>query len=160
MREIFPTDPDGPEKLARYYVKNIGCRIAEVGFEVPAELIDFMDGAPTMPHVNMTLFHDYSVHDQFTRAGIEPHFPVANKDFRPENPNDGSLLYFTAEVQDGPVGVLFGWFVNAADLGANFWNKPVVPLFDRRHLPFPELHQDQWNAAEGFKIMNDQQGRE
>jgi len=109
MAEIFPDDPLGGAKLARYYVKNIGCRIAETGFTVPREMVDFMNGAPVMPNGVILLYKDFSNFDQFRRAGTEGHYPFANRMHDPESPVDGPLVAVCAEIQNGPVGAIFWW---------------------------------------------------
>jgi hypothetical protein len=44
---------DGVELLARYWVKHIGCRVAQVGAVVSPGLIEFLDGSADLKHVHM-----------------------------------------------------------------------------------------------------------
>lgn len=156
MAEIFPDDRDGGAKLARYYVKNIGCRIAEAGFAVPQQLIDFMNGAPVMPNGVLVLYKDFSNYDQFKRSGSDGHYPYANRMFSNEA-HDGPLICVCAEVQDGPVGAIF-WWDSATDLGTTFCLKTQTFLRDRRELPYHELHETEWERAELMRKAQDQQG--
>ncbi|MFI9112741.1 hypothetical protein [Streptomyces venezuelae] len=44
------------EELVRYFVKHVGCRLAEAGIAVPEALIDFMNGkGRRAPHLNMQM---------------------------------------------------------------------------------------------------------
>lgn len=157
MSDVFPDDPDGEKKLARYYVKNIGCRIAEAGFAVPQQLIDFMNGAPVMPNGVILLYKDFSNFDQFRRGGTDGHYPYANRMYAPESPLEGPLAAVCAEVQNGPVGAIF-WWDAVTDLGTTFCLRRRTFLRDRRELPYPELHEDEWKRAAVMKQAQDHQG--
>jgi hypothetical protein len=157
MAEIFPDDPHGGAKLARYYVKNIGCRIAEIGFAVPQQMIDFMNGAPAMPNGVIVLYKDFSNFDQFRRAQTGGHYPFANRMHTPESPQDGPLVAVCAEVQNGPVGAIF-WWDAATHLGTTFCLQRRTFLRERRELPYPELHEDEWKRADLMKQAQDQLG--
>ena len=147
--DVFDSAPEVGD-LCRYYIKNIACRIAEIGFDVPNELVAFLDGAEGMPHSAIVLYKDYSTYDQFKRVNLNGHYPVANRMHNPENPEDGPLLGFTAEVQDGPIGALF-WWDAVSDHGVNFCSQAVVPLRRRRDLPYHDLHAHEWKRAEVMK---------
>ena len=41
------------ELLTRYWVKHIGCRLAQIGAAISPGLIEFLDGAPELTHVQM-----------------------------------------------------------------------------------------------------------
>jgi len=157
MYEIFPADSDSSKKLARYYVKNIGCRIAELGFEVPQSVIDFMDGCEFIVAGWMVLYKDFTNYDQFRRAGQSGHYPYANRGYAPVNPAEGPLEGFCAEIPDGPVGVYFCWQATEP-LGPIFCAQSRTFLRDRAELPNPELHEDEWNRAAIMKNVQDAQG--
>lgn len=155
--EIFPKDPEGGIKLARYYVKNIGCRIAEIGFSVPQQMVDFMNGAPVMPNGVIVLYKDFSNFDQFRRSGTDGHYPYANRMHAPESPAQGPLTAVCAEIQDGPVGAIL-WWDSTTKLGTTFCLQRRTFLRDRRELPYPELHEDEWKRAALMKLAQDRQG--
>lgn len=157
MVDIFPDDPDGEAKLARYYLKNIGCRIAEIGFAVPSQIVEFMNGAAVMPNGVIVLYKDFSNYDQLRRAGTEGHYPFANRMHTPEDPNVGPLIAMCAEVQNGPVGAIF-WWDALTDLGTTFCFQRRTFLRDRHELPYPELHEGEWKRAAIMKLVQDQQG--
>ena len=157
MAEILPDDPYGAAKLARYYVKNIGCRIAELGFTVPQQIVDFMDGAPVMPNGVILLYKDFSNFDQFRRGGTDGHYPFANRMHNPESPEEGPLIAVCAEVQDGPVGAILWWDAQTS-LGMTFCLQRRTFLRERRELPYPELHEDEWNRAALMKLAQDYLG--
>lgn len=145
-RDIFNT-PAEVGSLCRYYVKNIGCRIAEIGFKVPTELATFLNGAAGMPHATILLYKDYSTYDQFMRVGTDAHYPVANRMHDPAEPTDGPLQGFCAEVQDRPIGIIFWW--NAVSIhGTNFCSQCWIPLRWRKDLPHHQLHEHEWKRAE------------
>ncbi|MFC9790865.1 hypothetical protein [Rhodococcus sp. NPDC127528] len=156
MTEIFNGDSFGSKKLARYYMKNIACRIAEIGFDVPAQIVDFMNGAPIMPNATLVIYKDFSNFDQFKRTGSSGHYPCANRMHNPDSPDNGPLVAFCAEVQDGPVGAIF-WWDSATELGINFGFQRVIPLRERRNLPYHGLHEDEWDRAAKLKLALDLQ---
>lgn len=159
-REVYESNALGPRNLCRYYVKNIGCRIAEVGFTVPPELLDFLDGAPVMPHATICLYTDYSMYDLFRHLGHDEQgsqYPNANRMFGPESPDEGPLEAFIAEIQDGPVGAIF-WWDSRTPLGINFCSQDEVPIRHRADLPYQDLHQDQWDLAAQMTVALEQQG--
>lgn len=147
---VFGSDDlTNPANLCRYYIKNMGCRIAETGFKVPSELSRFLDGASQMPNSSISLYSDYSVFDQFRRRGNsikDSQYPFANRMFAPRSPEDGPLEGFAAEVQDGPVGALY-WYAALTELGKNFASQCFVPIRSRIGLPHHELHQSEWDSA-------------
>lgn len=55
MEEIYSSDAEGPGNLARYFMKNFACRIASMGFEVPQQVIEFMNGAQGMHNACLLL---------------------------------------------------------------------------------------------------------
>lgn len=46
---------DGVQLLTRYWVKHIGCRLAQVGAAISPVLIEFLDGVADLKHVQMGL---------------------------------------------------------------------------------------------------------
>ncbi|NPC99125.1 hypothetical protein [Nocardioides sp. zg-DK7169] len=46
---------DGMELLTRYWVKHIGCRLAQVGAAISPGMIEFLDGSSNLRHVQMGL---------------------------------------------------------------------------------------------------------
>ena len=151
--DIF-NNPAEVGNLCRYYINNIGCRIAETGFAVPRELVQFLDGYLHMPHATTVLYKDYSTYNKdystynpFSRVGLNGHCPVANRMYNPEKPTDGPLEAFCAEVQDGPIGVLY-WWDAVSEYGVNFCSQRVIPLRWRKDLPYRELHEHECKRAE------------
>lgn len=145
-RTIFDDDAELQTwNLCRYYVKNFACRIAETGFDVPTEMVAFLNGAAQMPRANIVLYKDFAIFDAWRARGFtveEAQHPFANRMHGPESPAAGPLQAFCAEVQDGPVGVLFYWDA-VTSLGINFCLQPIVPVRDRSELPYRELHEAQ-----------------
>src|SRR5699024_5840754 len=83
MSTIFPDEPNGAGLLARYYVKNFACRIAELGFEVPEQLVDFMDGHIGMQNACLVLYKDFSLYDIFERDGADGFYSWSNRMYAP-----------------------------------------------------------------------------
>lgn len=157
MLDIFPGDSSATRNLARYYMKNIGCRVAETGFEVPQQVVDFMNGADGMSNGAIVLYKDFSVFDQLKRAGTGGHYPYANRMHNPRSPDDGALRAFIAEIQDGPVGVIF-WWDAITPLGTTFCSRQITHLRHRRELPYHELHQREWDRAAALQRALDESG--
>lgn len=139
MLEIFDGDASGSANLARYYIKNIACRIAEIGFEVPHQIVDYMDGAPRILGGTLVLYKDFSAFDYFSEQGTQGHFPRANRMHNPESSAQGPLAVFRAEIQDGPIGALF-WWDEETPTGVVFSSQPLTYLRARQDLPHLELH--------------------
>lgn len=146
---VFPDGMTGAKLLCRYFVKNFGCRIAETGFSVPPELVDFLNGASLMPHATLILYKDFSQYDEWRCLGQdeqESQTQYANRMFTPEKSTEGPLDAFCCELQDGPVGAVF-WWDRSTDLGINFCGQEVVPLRDREQVPYRELHESYWSVV-------------
>lgn len=143
MEKIYPFDVQGPGNLARYFMKNFACRIASRGFEVPQQVIEFMNGAEGMPNACLLLYRDFALHDHFRQIGDHGIFLYANAMNSPTEPSEGPPIAICAELQVGPIGALFFWDVDTV-LGPIFSTGPWVYLRDRQELPYPELHAEQW----------------
>lgn len=139
MLEIFDGNPRGGENLARYYIKNIACRIAETGFQVPRQLVDFVDGAPEVQGGTLLLYKDFSGFDYFSEQGIQGHFPRANSAHNPASSTQEPPAAFFAEIQDGPIGVLF-WWDEVTPTGPVFSSRSLTYLRVRQEMPYLELH--------------------
>lgn len=139
MLEIFDGDASGSANLARYYIKNIACRIAEAGFKVPHQIVDFMDGALGVLGGTLVLYKDFSGFDYFVEQGTQGHFLRANSMHNPASANQGPLGAFGAEIQDGPIGALF-WWDEATPTGIVFSSRPLTYLRVRQELPYLDLH--------------------
>lgn len=156
MDGVFPADSAAAKNLCRYYIKNIACRIAEIGFEVPPEMVDFLNGASGMPNAVIVLYRDFSNYDQFERCGVGGHYQYANRAHNPENLSDGPLEEFVAEIQDGPIGAMFWWSRAGVERSIDFCSQRLVPLRERRDLPNHELHQEEWDRADLMRRAQDQ----
>lgn len=139
MLEIFDGAVYGGANLARYYVKNVACRIAERGFAVPQQIVDFMNGDLEIANGTLVLYKDFLNFDNFVERGIEGHHPQANSMCHPEFPSQGSLSAFCAEIQDGPVGSLF-WWDESNPSGVVFSSRSLTFLRVRQELPYLDLH--------------------
>lgn len=139
MLEIFDGDTSGSANLARYYIKNIACRIAEAGFQVPHQLVDFMDGAPGVLGGTLLLYKDFSIFDYFSEQGTQGHFQRANSMHNPDSATQGPLVAFHAEIQDGPIGALF-WWDAMTPTGVFFSLQSLTYLRVREELPYLDLH--------------------
>lgn len=146
MEEIYSSDAEGPGNLARYFMKNFACRIASMGFEVPQQVIEFMNGAQGMHNACLLLYRDFALHDHFRQIGDHGIFLYANAMNSPTEPSEGPLIAICAELQVGPIGALFFWDVDTV-LGPVFSTDPWVYLRDRLELPYPELHAEQWGRV-------------
>lgn len=118
--EIFSDSPYSQLDLERYYIKNIGCRIVDVGAEVPEDIRSFLFDYQQWPTFTLLLFRDYSIDDAF-KFLAEFQGTTANDFMSPfahsvplnlaGDPYTAEevLGAFGAVVQDGPVGVVFQW---------------------------------------------------
>ncbi|MBC9944499.1 hypothetical protein ICL81_08260 [Leucobacter sp. cx-328] len=141
MSHVLAGEPHTSANLARYYVKNFACRIDERGFDVPKDLIDFLNGSESMPNATLVLYKDFSIMDQLRKEGTSGHSHWANSMVSPENPSDGELEVFIAEIQDGPIGALI-WWNSANRLGITFSARDRVYLRLREELPHLYIHNN------------------
>lgn len=139
LPQIFGGDVNGGGNLARYYIKNFACRIAEAGFSVPEQMIDFMDGTPGVQGGTLVLYKSFEVFDSLIALGSPGHYPRANQEHEPECAKDGSLRAFAAEIQDGPIGALF-WWEQSSFPGLVFSAHSLAYLRSRNELPYIALH--------------------
>lgn len=59
MKRIYGEDwNEQVRNLARYFVKQIGCRIEHDGYPVPPEFVEFLDGSSRVPSLHMVLYKD------------------------------------------------------------------------------------------------------
>lgn len=113
--EIFGDTPYNARDLARYYVKNTGCRFVDRYQSVPEEMRRFLweDVEPT--EFTIALFRDYATFDHHDRFGLQKFFdPYADVYPQPSDPPKASEM-MGALVQDGCVAVFVGWFKSSLE---------------------------------------------
>lgn len=138
--------------LARYFAKNIACRIVEHGVDVPQDLIRFLDDITLPAPFTLTLFSDYPLLDAFAKAGLTPDPNYANSGTlrlldregdTPADPEDYDG--FIAVMMDGPLGVYFEWKRDREYSRSNtlsLSDEVVSAIVDRRRIPNTPVHHD------------------
>jgi hypothetical protein len=116
--EIYNNTEFNQVDLARYYIKNFGCRILDAGAEVPVELRTFLHTGEKCADFSLIFFKDYDFYDnQETFGGNKLLLPYAKHGISRDHENcvkynsEGRLMLFAAVLQDGPVGVYFEWIL-------------------------------------------------
>lgn len=109
--EVFAETNYDNRHLARYYVKNMCCRIVDGGAHVPKQLVTFLDDLDAESPLGVIIYRDYGP-DEMTSDGILSD-PFASR----TSQASGDLLDNTNEprafftlIEDGFIGSLVGYF--------------------------------------------------
>lgn len=133
-------------QVLRYLTKHIGCRIHEVGFTVPKELPEYLNGASHMPHVAIAFYKDVGAYRAWsirrangldTRGAYLGSLAVQRADNRPDSPAEA----FAGEMLIGTIGILFSWDISS-NISADDYPGDKVALYRRTDLPLVELRTD------------------
>lgn len=109
--EVFAETNYDNRHLARYYVKNMCCRIVDSGADVPKQLVTFLDDLDAESPLGVIIYRDYGP-DEVTSDGILSD-PFASRTSQGsgellENTNEPSA-FFTI-IEDGFIGCLVGYY--------------------------------------------------
>lgn len=116
--------------LARYYVKNFGCLLADQGVRPPKTMRDFLNGAEAMDDVRLVLVksesHYIAHRDYLRRLGQNASL------FRPPDaawfsPSKGRITGYSGMTLIGYVGVLLQWFEDSGRHDSFFYH-PIPVL--------------------------------
>lgn len=108
--EIFGDTPYNALDLARYYVKNAGCRFVDRYQSVPEEMRRFLWEEVEPTEFTIALFRDYASFDHHDRFGMQKFFdPYADVYPQPSDSPKASEV-MGALIQDGCVAAFVGWF--------------------------------------------------
>lgn len=151
--DIFQNTDLDQRNLARYYIKNFGCRMVDHGMKVPESLRHFLFDDAAIPHFDLILFRDYHFYDRQDKYGWKKVLmPYANAGTIRDYNN--KITYFTAVLQDGCIGVYFNWchqddYRPSSQL-YSFGNNGS--LWERSNIPIPELWSDMFKVEEAIDI--------
>lgn len=107
--EILGSDwPDEAVNVARYYIKNVGCLMADQGVEPPAGMRDFLDGRAPLLDVGLYLIMSESHYAGYKVMG-EPASLWRPGTVAQFSPSQARITGLAAEMFVGYVGVLFDW---------------------------------------------------
>lgn len=109
--EVFAETNYDNRHLARYYVKNMCCRIVDGGADVPKQLVRFLDDLEAEPPLGVIIYRDYGP-DEVTSDGVLSD-PFASRTSQAsgdlfDNTNEPNA-FFTI-VEDGFIGALVGYY--------------------------------------------------
>ncbi len=109
--EVFSETNYDNRHLARYYVKNMCCRIVDGGADVPKQLVRFLDDLEAEPPLGVIIYRDYGP-DEETSDGVLSD-PFASRTSQAsgdlfDNTNEPNA-FFTI-VEDGFIGSLVGYY--------------------------------------------------
>ena len=150
--DIFQNTDLDQRNLARYYIKNFGCRMVDHGMEVPESLRHFLFDDTAIPHFDLVLFCDYHFYDYQDKYGwkkvLMPYARVGTVN------DNNKIIFFVAVLQDGCIGVYFSWCHQddhrlpnqLYSFGNNGW------LWERNKMPTPELWSDMLKVQEATEI--------
>jgi hypothetical protein len=151
--DLFQNTDLDQRDLARYYIKNFGCRMIDHGMEVPESLRHFLFDDAAIPHFDLVLFRDYHFYDRQDKYGWKKVLmPYANSGTISDYNN--KITGFTAVLQDGCIGVYFNWChqddYRLPNQLYSFGNNGS--LWERSNIPIPELWSDMFKVEEAIDI--------
>lgn len=122
--------PPHAMNLARYYVKNFGCLMADQGIPPQQTMRDFLNGREAMDNVGLFLVksesHYIGHRDYFRKLGENASL------FRPPDavwisPSEGRITGYIGTTLVGYVGVLFQWLEDSGRCDSFFYHpNPVL----------------------------------
>lgn len=123
--------------LARYFAKQIGCRMASAGFAVPPVIPTFLDGSKVLPYVQMALFKDPVLWDMYCRGKREG-FAAAGLFLAPAvgtvRKSQKRLVMFSSSATIGYIGVMYRWDADVEEVDP-FYVYRRARLHRRDNLP-------------------------
>ena len=139
---IFEGTPFDQRDLARYYLKNFGCRMVDAGMEVPEDIRAYLL-ADTWDCPNPFRLLLYKNYEEI--AGLDPNKPQEwLRPFATWKANvldSGQWNHFLSVVQDGFIGAYFQW-IDPQERDADqfcFADLPTAFIRDRSEMPWQEL---------------------
>lgn len=147
-REVYDGYRFDQRHLARYYVKNMCCRIVDDGFEVPRALIDYLDDIHHPAPLDQYIVKDYTQLDAWRKIGVEWIGASVNQASVPDTADQGDLTVYQTKIQDGPICYVSQWRSGREHSAErySFTDRPVVQVLDR---------YDDFHDNNQFHEMND-----
>jgi hypothetical protein len=113
MRRVYGGDwQESSLNLARYFAKQLACRIDDAGFQVPSIIPPFLNGQPLLSNVQMALFKDRELWNFYCQGKSEgsataglflsPALGAVSKSQR-------RLTMFSSSAVIGYIGVMYRW---------------------------------------------------
>ncbi|MFE5679405.1 hypothetical protein ACFQ7B_34210 [Streptomyces erythrochromogenes] len=123
--------------LARYFVKQIGCRVEDDGFPVPPEFARFLDGGSLVPSLHMVTYKDLELWRLHRGSGKKKDW-IIGEGFGAMtgavSPSLGRLTMFSSSMVVGYIGIAYRWELREA--GADpFYKYRRARLHRRDRLP-------------------------
>ncbi len=132
-----PNWQGGVLNLARYFAKQLACRMANDGFLVPSGITPFLDGQPLLPNVQMALFKEPNFWKTY-RQGKREGFAASGLFLSPAegmvSRSQRKLVMYSSSAIIGYIGVMYRWddYVSETD---PFYIYRRARLHRRDHLP-------------------------
>ena len=123
MQSIFGSDWIAESRnLARYYVKNFGCAMADDGVKPPQSMRDFSNGQSVLPDVALCLVKSEQHHaGHLLLRELGPNDSLWRSDGTAHiSPTKGRFVGYSASTLIGYVGVSFEWKRGERDLDSFF----------------------------------------
>lgn len=154
---IFEGSNVDQRHLARYYLKNICCRLVDTGLEIPPEFIDYLGDYSADKCFSLICFRDFSLADEFKEAtGCDYFSPYIQTALAEDENNPVQPVQYYATFVDGYIGTLFGWVEGSKGIAGfpDIGMQRRSRLFDRRGLPLQQLFGKLDTFAEHLKNRN------
>ncbi|MFD5000666.1 hypothetical protein [Streptomyces buecherae] len=123
--------------LARYFVKQIGCRVEHDGYPVPPEFVDFLNGANRVPSVHMVMYKDSALWE-LHKGSRKSEDWIIGEGFGPMtgavSRSKGRLVMFSGSMTVGYIGVMYRWEWHLSDADP-FYVYRKARLYRRDKLP-------------------------
>ena len=138
MQLIYGPDwQGGVLNLARYFAKQLACRMANAGYPVPSGIPPFLDGQPLLPNVQMALFKDPDLRDLY-RQGQREGFMASGLFLSPAagavSQSRRKLVMYSSSATIGYIGVMYRWDDDVTETDPFYVYRRAL-LHRRDHLP-------------------------
>lgn len=133
--QIFKGQEFDHRHLARYYVKNICCRIIDQGYTVPQELIGYLDNLDAEPCFHLLVFSDFALHDVLHEYGIRNYFSPSTMEGHLPHPSDEPIpAEFHTVFLEGYIGTILSWYANEwkPEEMLSLGNEEISYIYDRK----------------------------
>ncbi len=133
--QVFAGEDFDQRDLARYYVKNVGCRFVENGYDVPDKFIHYLDDIDKPGFFNLVFYRDFGVFDaMMIDSGTEYRSPHTMPASIPSHTDPSQCQHYLCAFQEGYAGVLFHWRHNhlPAHQLDNLADHTIIPIIDRK----------------------------
>jgi hypothetical protein len=106
-------------------------------FLVPPSIVDFLDGAETLPDIQMRLYRDrklWRLHRRLWSHDVDSWIPYIGDSYGAVSPSEHRLVAYGSVASVGFVGMMYRWQARG-EATESFFQRERARLFWRHKLP-------------------------